>query len=69
MCGNKIKSKSQIVPVDDNGLVTDGKALAKMFDKFLVDVAATLGIKYENLPSSLFLRRFIRSKYPLQLNY
>ena len=50
--GNKIKCKSQIALVEDNNLVTDDKVLAKTFNKFFVNVAATLGIKFEKLPSN-----------------
>ena len=49
---NKIKCKSQIALVEGNNLVTDGKVLAKMFNKFFVNVAATYRIKYEKLPSN-----------------
>ena len=35
-----------------NSLVTDDKLLAKTFNKFFDNVAATLGIKYEKLPSN-----------------
>ena len=48
--GNKIKCKSQISLVEGNNLATNGKALAKMFNAFFVNGAATLGIKYEKLP-------------------
>ena len=50
--GNKIKCKSQIALVEGNNLVTDDKVLAETFDKFFVNVAATLGIKVEKLPSN-----------------
>ena len=49
---NKIKCKSQIALVEGNNLVTDGKVLTKMFNKFFVNVAATYRIKYEKLPSN-----------------
>ena len=48
----KIKCKSQIALVEDNNIVTDDKVLAKTFNKFFVNVAATLKIKYEKLPSN-----------------
>ena len=48
--GNKIKCKSQIALAEGNNLVTDDKVLAKTFNKFLVSVPATLGIKHEKLP-------------------
>ena len=35
-----------------NNLVTDDKVLAKTFNRFFVNVAATPGIKYEKLPSN-----------------
>ena len=50
--GNKIKCKSQVALVEGNDLVTDDKVLAKTFNKFFVNVAATLGIKYEKLLSN-----------------
>ena len=50
--GNKIKCKSQIALVEGNNLVADDKVLAKTFNKFFVNVAASLGIKYEKLPSN-----------------
>ena len=50
--GNKIKCKSQIALVEVNNLATDDKVLAKTFNKFFVNVAATLGIKFEKLPSN-----------------
>ena len=50
--GNKIKCKSQIALAKGNSLVTDGKVLAKTFNKFFVNVAATVGIKYEKLFSN-----------------
>ena len=50
--GNKIKCKSQIALVQVNSLVTDDKELAKTFNKFFVNVAATLRIKFEKLPSN-----------------
>ena len=50
--GNKIKCKSQTTLVEGNSLVTGDKVLAKTFTKFFVNVAATLGIKYEKLPSN-----------------
>ena len=52
MSGNKIKCKSQISLVEGNSLVTNDKVLAKTFNKFFVNVAANLGIKYEKLPSN-----------------
>ena len=52
MFENKIKCKSQIALVEGNNLVTDGKVLAKMFNKFFVYVAATYRTKYEKLPSN-----------------
>ena len=52
MFGNKIKCKSQIALVEVNNLATDDKVLAKTFNKFFVNVAATLGIKFEKLPSN-----------------
>ena len=48
----KQKCKSQIALVEDNNLVTDDKVLAKTFNKFFVNVAATLGIKFEKLPTN-----------------
>ena len=50
--GNKIKCKSQITLVEGNNLVTDDKVLAETFNKFFVNVVATLGIKVEKLPSN-----------------
>ena len=50
--GNKIKSESQIALAEGNNLVTDDKVLAKTFNKFFVNVAATLGIKYEKFSSN-----------------
>ena len=50
--GNKIKCKSQVALVEGNDLVIDDKVLAKTFNKFFVNVAATLGIKYEKLLSN-----------------
>ena len=52
MFRNKIKCKSQIALVEDNNLVRDDKVLARTFNNFFVNVAATLGIKYEKLPSN-----------------
>ena len=52
MFRNKIKCKSQIALVEDNNLVTDDKVLARTFNNFFVNVAATLGIKYKKLPSN-----------------
>ena len=52
MLGNKVKCKSQIALVKVNNLATDGKVLAEMFDKFFGNFSATLGIKYEKLPSN-----------------
>ena len=52
MFRNKIKCKSQLALVEDNNLVTDDKVLARTFNNFFVNVAATLGIKYEKLPSN-----------------
>ena len=52
MFGNKIKCKSQIALVEGNNLVTNDKVLAKTFNKFFVNVAATFGIKFEKLPSN-----------------
>ena len=51
MFENKIKRKSQIALVEGNNLVTDDEVLAKAFNTFSVNVAITLGIKYEKLPS------------------
>ena len=51
MFENKIKRKSQIALVEGNNLVTDDEVLAKTFNTFSVNVAITLGIKYEKLPS------------------
>ena len=50
--GNKIKCKSQIALVEGNNPVTDDKILAKKFNKIFANVAATLGIKFEKLPSN-----------------
>ena len=47
--GNKTKCKSQIALVEVNNLVADDKVLTKTF---FVNVAATLGIKFEKLPSN-----------------
>ena len=58
MFGNKIKCKSQIALAEGNNLVTDDKVLAKTFNKFFVNVAATLGIKYEKLPSNYDNRNY-----------
>ena len=52
MLGNKIKCKSQIALVEGNNLVTNDKVLAKTFNKFFVNVAATFGVKFEKLPSN-----------------
>ena len=52
MFGNKIKCKSQIALVEGNNPVTDDKILAKKFNKIFATVAATLGIKFEKLPSN-----------------
>ena len=52
MFRNKIKCKSQIALAEVNNLVTDDKVLAKTFNKVFINVAATLGIKYEKLPSN-----------------
>ena len=52
MFGNKIKCKSQIALVEGNNFVTNDKELAKTFNKFFVNVAATFGIKFEKLPSN-----------------
>ena len=52
MVGDKIKYKSQIALVEGNNLVTDDKVLAEMFNKFFVNVTATLEIKFEKLPSN-----------------
>ena len=50
---NKIKWKSQIALVEGSNLVTDVKVLGKTFNIFFfVNVAGTLGIKYEKLPSN-----------------
>ena len=48
--GNKIKCKGLLALVEGNNFVTDDKVLAKTFNKFFVNVAATLGIKFEKLP-------------------
>ena len=48
----KHKCKSQIALVEGNNLVTDDKVPAKTSNKFFVRVAATLGIKFEKLPSN-----------------
>ena len=56
--GNKFKCKSQIALVEGYNLVTDDKVLAKMFNKFFVNV--NLGIKYEKLPSN-----YVDSSYNL----
>ena len=50
--GNKFKCKSQIGLVEGNNLVTDDKVLAKTFNKFFVNVAAILGMKYDKLSSN-----------------
>ena len=50
--GNKIKGKSQVALAEGNDLATDDKALAKTFKKFFANIVATLGIKYEKLPSN-----------------
>ena len=52
MFGNEIKCKCLIALVKGNNLVTDDKVQAKTFNKFFVNVAATLGIKYEKLPAN-----------------
>ena len=52
LVGDKIKCKSQIALVEGNNLVTDDKVLAETFNKFFVNVVATLGIKVEKLPSN-----------------
>ena len=52
MFGNKIKCKSQIALVEGNNLAKNDKALAKMFNAFFANGAATLGIKYEKLPTN-----------------
>ena len=52
MFGNKIKCKSQIALVEGNNLAKNDKALAKMFNAFFDNGAATLGIKYEKLPTN-----------------
>ena len=52
MFGNKIQCKSQIELPEGKNLVTDDKALVKTFNEFFVNVAATLGIKYEKLTSN-----------------
>ena len=52
LSGNKIKCKSRIALAERNNLVTDDKVLAKTFNKFFVNVATTLGIKYEKFPSN-----------------
>ena len=46
--GNEIKWK--IALVEGNSLITDVKVSAKTFNKFFVNAAATLGLKYEKLP-------------------
>ena len=49
----KIKRKSEKALAEgNNNLVTDDKTLAKTFNKFFVNIAATCGIKHEKLPSS-----------------
>ena len=50
--GNKIKCKSQIALVEGNNPVTDDKVLAKKFNKIFANVAATLGTRFEKLPSN-----------------
>ena len=52
MFANKIKRKSQIALFEGSNLVTDVKVLGKMFNIIFVNVAGTLGIKYEKLPSN-----------------
>ena len=52
MFGNKIKCKSQIALAEGNNLAKSDKALAKMFNAFFANGAATLGIKYEKLPTN-----------------
>ena len=52
LLGNKVKCKSQIALVKVNNLATDGKILAEVFNKFFGNFSATLGIKYEKLPSN-----------------
>ena len=52
MFGNKIKCKSQIALAEGNNLAKNDKALAKMFNAFFANGAATLGIKYEKLPTN-----------------
>ena len=49
--GNKIKYKSQTAFAEGNNLITGDTVQAKTFNKFFVNVAVTLGIKYEKLPS------------------
>ena len=72
--GNKIKCKSQIELVQVNNLVTDDKELAKTFNKFFVNVAATLRIKFEKLiiryndrPSIVLLKMNARSQIQLSV--
>ena len=50
--GNKINRNSQIALADGNDLFTGGKALAEMFNKFLINAVPALGIKYGNLLSN-----------------
>ena len=49
----EIKSSAKVKSTyKANSLVTGDKVLAKTFNKFFDNVAATLGIKYEKLPSN-----------------
>ena len=68
MLENTIKCKIQIALVEDNDFVTDGKALAKMFNKFFVNVVATLRIKYESVPSHYGDENFNLDKLIIRYN-
>ena len=45
-----MKSSAKVHLLKVNSLVTDVKVPAKTFNKFFVNAAATLGLKYEKLP-------------------
>ena len=45
-----MKSSAKVHLLKVNSLVTDVKVPAKTFNKFFVNAATTLGLKYEKLP-------------------
>ena len=45
-----MKSSAKVHLLKVNSLVSDVKVPAKTFNKFFVNAAATLGLKYEKLP-------------------